>query len=94
MTAALANTRETYVPAARLAAVREAVRIVVGGDLTLDGFESVCATAGDADLACWALVWETERLARMSDTVVPLDDAWAAFCDCWQRLGGPVCGAA
>ena len=71
MTYDAATTRDTYVPHTRRAVLHEAMQLVVDGD---------------PELAAWSLAWHTNHLAGLSDSSVTLDDAWAAFTACTNRL--------
>lgn len=68
----IATTRATHVPAARHAAVREALAMIV---------------EGDTPLAVWSLRWHTEHLAELSDSPITLDEAWTDYCMCLARMG-------
>lgn len=71
MTYDVATTADTYVPHTRRAVLTEAVQLVVDGD---------------PELAAWSLSWHTNHLAQLSDSSVTLEDAWAAFTDCVERM--------
>ena len=68
-----ATTRDNYVPHTRRAVLAEAVQLILDGD---------------PELAAWSLAWHTNHLAGLSDSDVDVDEAWANFVACWQRLGG------
>lgn len=71
MTAAVfSHHSPAYIDAAAHAAVREAVSLLVDGD---------------PDLALWALIRETTRLAGISESTTPLGEAHADWCMAWNR---------
>lgn len=75
MTAAVfSHHSPAYVDAAAHAAVREAVSLLVDGD---------------PELALWALIRETTRLAGISESGVSLTDAHQTYCLALNRLESP-----
>lgn len=77
----------SYMEQARWAARREAIEMLVGGPVTTDTVEQIVATANEPDRALHLLVEETNRLCRVSDSTVSLDDAWADFLMACNRHG-------
>ncbi|MGH3355243.1 MAG: hypothetical protein ACRDOJ_05060 [Nocardioidaceae bacterium] len=80
--AVTAWAQDEYIDAARRAAVREAVDLIVGRTPDGEALEGLLAVQGDVQLACWSLFHETTRLATVSDSTITNGDALLAYHRC------------